>query len=471
MTLRHELAIVLLLLLVAAPTRLLWLDVVPPGLFHDEAYEGIDAVRIAAGARPVFLPENYGREPLYAYLMAGLFKLAGPTALALRATSAIFGTLCIPAAYFWARVHYGPTVGLVTAALTAASYWMLQESRLGMRPIALPAGLALTAGLTWLAARERRAWAWPLAGLCLGVAQYTYLPAHLFPVVVLGEATLGLWAGRRERGFRLGLIGLAVLIAVATLVATPLGHYFATNPEAATARGNAVSIFASGEAQADPIGALGRNLALNLGMFVWRGDDTLRHNLPERAVFDPLLAPFFLLGVALSLRAALAGKVEHAALWLWLGVMLLPGLLSDSAPHFLRTIGLLPALFTLPAQGLIAAAEWLTGRLAEWRAGLGARPLAMAPVVGVVLLSQSMSLYDYFVRFPAWPGLAETFDAPRAELARVAGDPPADLGLTLPTPGWSYATIRFLRPKSFQPPDPPPAQPAQARFGSNVVLL
>src|SRR5215217_1065111 len=101
MKLRHELAVVLLLLVIAAPTRLLGLDALPPGLFHDEAYEGIDAVRILNGARPIFLPENYGREPLYAYVMAGLIALDGPTVVAVRATSALFGLLLIPAAWFW----------------------------------------------------------------------------------------------------------------------------------------------------------------------------------------------------------------------------------------------------------------------------------------------------------------------------------------------------------------------------------
>src|SRR5438067_9901 len=138
MKLRHELALVLLLLLISAPPRLLGLDTLPPGLWHDEAYEGIDAVRIANGARPAFLPENYGREPLFAYVMAVFVALAGPTVGAVRATSALFGLLAIPAAYFWGRVFFGPTVGLLTAAAGASSYWLLQESRLGMRPIALP---------------------------------------------------------------------------------------------------------------------------------------------------------------------------------------------------------------------------------------------------------------------------------------------------------------------------------------------
>jgi hypothetical protein len=149
--------------------------------------------------------------------------------------------------------------------------------------------------------------------------------------------------------------------------------------------------------------------------------------------------------------------------------MFLPGLLSDSAPHFLRTIGLLPALFALPALGLVTSAEWCWARLA-------ARPArrfsAAAPAAGLVLLllsSQLLTWRDYFVLLPQQPGLDEAFDAPRAALARIAGNPPPGTNLELPTPGWSYATIRFLRPRSFELP--PVDRPAEYRFGTHVVLL
>jgi hypothetical protein len=258
-----------------------------------------------------------------------------------------------------------------------------------------------------------------------------------------------------------------VLVAVSAAVSLPLGLYFRANPDDLSARSSVVSIAATEEGQESLIAALGDSLARNLGMFVWRGDDTLRHNLPERPVFDWIIAPFFLLGTVWSLRRV--RRPEHAALWLWLTVMLLPGVLSDSAPHFLRTIGLLPAIFALPAFGLLVVASWLRERLAGVHPFRQMARLPAAMVVGLLVLSQLLSWHDYFVQLPAQPGLEEAFDAPRASLARVAGDPPPGLDLNLPTPGWSYATIRFLRPRTFELPSP--RQPAQARFGTNVVLL
>ena len=58
----------------------------PPGLYYDEAFDGLDAHRIAMGGYfPVYLPGNNGREPLYMYLAALFIKLLGPTAYTLRA--------------------------------------------------------------------------------------------------------------------------------------------------------------------------------------------------------------------------------------------------------------------------------------------------------------------------------------------------------------------------------------------------
>src|SRR5439155_9173648 len=121
-------------------------------------------------------------------------------------------------------VVYGPAVGLLTAALAAASYWMLQESRLGMRPIALPLFLALASGFGWVAARHARAWAWPAAGLALGLSLYTYLPARLFPLLVAGQVGVGLWTCRRNRIFSgRAVIGVASFGVASGVGAPPLG--------------------------------------------------------------------------------------------------------------------------------------------------------------------------------------------------------------------------------------------------------
>ena len=65
---------------VAAAFRFYRLDVLPPGLFFDEAVYGVDAAGIARGERFPLMLEVDGikgrtREPLFVYLAAGLFAL------------------------------------------------------------------------------------------------------------------------------------------------------------------------------------------------------------------------------------------------------------------------------------------------------------------------------------------------------------------------------------------------------------
>ncbi len=88
----------LAIFLVALALRTYRLHEWPPGLFNDEAANGLDGLAVLRGERPIFFPRNTGREPLFLYLQAGMMALLGPTPYALRLTAAIVGALAVPAA-------------------------------------------------------------------------------------------------------------------------------------------------------------------------------------------------------------------------------------------------------------------------------------------------------------------------------------------------------------------------------------
>ena len=61
----------LVILLVGAALRVAGLNQLPPGLYHDEAFSGLDAISILRGAGlPIFFEGNGGREPFFIYLHA-----------------------------------------------------------------------------------------------------------------------------------------------------------------------------------------------------------------------------------------------------------------------------------------------------------------------------------------------------------------------------------------------------------------
>ena len=94
---------ILLVLLLAAALRLLLLDTVPPGLTHDEANHGREALGVLAGIRPYYFPYNYGSEPLYSYTVAGILGLVGGHVFGLRLLNALLGVLTVAATYAWGR--------------------------------------------------------------------------------------------------------------------------------------------------------------------------------------------------------------------------------------------------------------------------------------------------------------------------------------------------------------------------------
>src|SRR5512147_868169 len=112
-----EWAPVVALMLIAGAVRSYALGVWPPGLYHDEAYNGLDALRVLAGDRPLYFAANNGREPFFIYLVSLSIGLLGRGIFPLRLPSTIIGILLVPASYFMARELFNRRVGLLTATL------------------------------------------------------------------------------------------------------------------------------------------------------------------------------------------------------------------------------------------------------------------------------------------------------------------------------------------------------------------
>jgi predicted membrane-bound mannosyltransferase len=83
--------------------RFFQLSTLPPGFQFDEAFNAIDAQRVLAGDRPLFLPANAGREVLYTYWQALLIRFFGFDVYTLRLASAILGVLAVPVTYLLLR--------------------------------------------------------------------------------------------------------------------------------------------------------------------------------------------------------------------------------------------------------------------------------------------------------------------------------------------------------------------------------
>ncbi len=179
-----------LILLLAAALRLPALGQVPPGLYHDEAYYGLDAVDVLQGHLQVYFPANNGREPLFIYLAAGMIGLLGRSPFALRLTSAFVGLLTVAATAAAGRALFSRRVGLLAAAVLSVTLWHVHLSRVGFRAVTLPLIIALTLWVGARAARTGRPRLWLAAGALYGLSFYTYTAARFTPVAL---AAFGLY--------------------------------------------------------------------------------------------------------------------------------------------------------------------------------------------------------------------------------------------------------------------------------------
>ena len=215
------------------------LDSWPPGLYRDEAFNGLDALELLDGDLAVFFTANNGREPLYIYLTAVSVGLFGRSVVAVRLTAAVVGSLMTLLLYKLGRTWFGWRVGLLAAWLWAITLWPMHLSRVGLRPILLPAVLVLTFWLgTEAYRRQRRGW-WLAAGLAYGLGYYTYLAIRFTPLLLLAVAAFLLWRGQRER-----IVAGAGWFVLGTAVALlPLALFYAQSPDLLLGRTGQVSIF------------------------------------------------------------------------------------------------------------------------------------------------------------------------------------------------------------------------------------
>lgn len=193
----------------------------------------------------------------------------------------------------------------------------------------------------------------------------------------------------------------------ALVVAAPLLVYFAAHLEDALGRGGQVSIFNPAINHGDPWGLLARQVVATAGMFHLRGDFIPRHNVPLRPVFDPVLGLAALVGLAVALRAW--RRPAYAFTLAWTGVMLVPTVLAEDAPHFLRAAGVLPIALLFPALGLDAGWTWL-----DQRGYKAAGPLLAALVLGLAL---ALTWRDYFQVHALSDKAYYQFETGAAELA------------------------------------------------------
>ena len=473
----------ILLLIATAIGAMLRFWMVPrvPGLWYDEAINGLDALQILnePGFPIFFATENHMREPLYMYLEALGVLTGGTTAIALRAVSAVIGAITIPVVWLLAREFRGAHIAALAVVFFALMRWHIHFSALAFRTILAPLFCALVFLFFFRMLRKRGYADSALCGVFLGLGAYTYLAFRLVPVMLL---LAGGWFIASEyirigpRALKLRLKQLGAAVAAAFLVFLPLGLDYLENPDHFTGRSGEVSLFER-ENTARIIARQARDVAL---MPLLRGDHVGKHNLPgpprfnqifeenpedvlerwnlEKAVANAAGRPpydphgtgvpifgavgglLFYLGFFLLLFRRTARNMKGLALCSWILIGSLASLLSFGAPNILRLLILTPAA----AIALSLGAELVMRRLLihRWQYLL---------LGGALILLFAGTEISRLIRWPHHPMVTTEFNAEWADVGDYLRKQPDRLPVRLPFD--APATLRFLaHGHDFNPP-------------------
>jgi 4-amino-4-deoxy-L-arabinose transferase-like glycosyltransferase len=408
------------ILLIAALLRLPWLAEIPQGLWFDEAWVSIRARDVVAlRTYPVYFDANFGgMHPAIVYLTVLARWLSGGDPLAVRYGVALTGLLSLLLA-FWAYREIGrlqPAAGfapghfaLLSTFILAITFPFVIFNRIGFESMlpALPAAVAFGGLARGLRTGQYR-W-YGLAGVALGLGLYTFDSARFLPVAFTVAVLALLMIGQPRRPL---LVGWGISAVSALILFLPLGLYFWQHWDQFLLRAGVASYNTLGPGADNVILALLRNLGRTLGgiSLPGLGDQLPRHNMPGRPVYDLFLSLLFWLGLAGLLRRL--RQPLPILLLAWLGVMLLPAILTDGAPTYTRILGAIPALAAVGGWGGL----WLYTRWpAGWARVVPAR-LALAVALFLSLVTTGIGVYHFWPQYHT----PETFGVDDWQAAQAA---------------------------------------------------
>ncbi|GIK73631.1 MAG: hypothetical protein BroJett021_26190 [Chloroflexota bacterium] len=455
----------LFLLTAAAAILRLWqIDSIPPGFHFDESFEGLEAWRILTDPtyRPIFIEGNFGVAPVNAYANAGMFGIftlfggePGPTAM--RVTAALFGVLGVLATWLAAnelRRLGAPRLTAafpwLAAALLTTTRWHIHFSRMGIEPILTPLVTATALWLLLRAWRTHSTFAYVSFGVVTALSMYTYQGAWILPFLLAGVwVILWGWAFRQGDGAHAALLRGGVIAGiVAVLGVMPLALTALAQPDLFLLRPEQIAV--GGEAATQQ--SLGESALAYVLMFtplVQAGDLDPRRNLPGLAALNLWQAIPFWLGVLLAMWRI--RQPAYSILLLLLVGLLLPGVLSEYAPHYHRVLGAAAPVALLGGVGL----DWIWTLRGE---GRGAREgsqergrggdLARLRWVGwvslaLLVIGAVVTARDYFVRWAALPDLFYAFDVGLWEIGQEIAAQPANAPVYLTPRSADHPTLAF----------------------------
>ncbi len=445
---RWELLAVLLLTVLAAFLRIYRLVDIPDGFNGDEAWNGMDALRILNdGWIGVYTPGALGNMTGPIYLTALTVWLLDASIFSVRLSMALFGIAAVPATHLLLRLGFGRWVALIGASVLTVSYWHLHFSRMGYQLVALSlVAAAAGAALLW-AMRTQSHSRWLAAGAVLGLVPYTYLAFPAFFAAVAGTLAVFLFL-RRDR-IADTLVYLAFYALGTLIVSTPFLLFLSDNWDVYMHRTSMASVFRSNQY---PQAGDAADKAYFFATRVWESLTILARKLKSDGVdgsggaspLDLGIAALAYLGLALSIRKWRSPPYLLAALVVILAMLAQVFALPESGT-LRRSIAALPFIIGLAAIGATA----IVG-LVKRKFGIEGRNVALAGVALTLIVSSVWNVRYYFGELAQSPTVRFAFvpDHVDALAAAHSFQNPGTIYFYSGRWSFNYESVRFLHPRS-----------------------
>jgi len=401
---RSKSIVVIILLLVAALFRFYNLEHLPPGLWIDEAVNGVDALQnIDSQSFKIFYPDNNGREGLFINLQTISVAIFGNTVWALRVVSALIGTLTIISFYFLLKELFSFRVSFISSYLLAISLWHVNFSRIGLRVIMVSLILTLCLYFLIRAFKTEKTSFYLLSGIFLGLGFYTYLSFRFSIVLIFALFLIKYLTSKKEsssvKDLSVFYSNLKVFIISFLITLLPFIYLHVVSFSQMTERLAQLSIFS----YENPWFLVWQNFVASLGMFLFFSDLNLRHGISGQLILLPVQAIFFYIGLITTIYSLF--KVEFSnisknapLILIWFFVMLLPIIFTSEGIHNLRALSLAPVVMLLCTIGYL----WFYNKVSIYSKFLQARFWIITILILIIL-----TVFEWQRYFIVWANQKE----------------------------------------------------------------
>jgi hypothetical protein len=403
LTVSRTFLLLIVILGISAWFRFSELNEVPIAMTSDHVEKLLDVGDILNnGKRPIFEPNNGGREPMEFYLAAALANYTGLSHLTLKLVTSMAGFIALLFIFLLAREASGDDLtGLIATLAAGIGWWPNVISRNGLR---FPFAMLFAAITLWLivrALKRDKPNEVLLAGVALGIGLYGYTPIRFVPVAV-GVAFTVYGLHRWSRTVTLKLIAQFAIFAMIVVAAfMPMIRYAVDEPENFWRRTVTRITGEPGLETAPPTWqVLLDNEWNSLRMFQWTSDSAWLISPANQPALDWGMGACFFLGIALLIYRYIRYR-DWLDLFLLLSVpiLLLPSTLALAFPienpSLHRSGAAIPVVFLIVALPLRVLIDYGRKATRQWWGGF----VAVTVVTLLLLISAQENWTILFVRY------------------------------------------------------------------------